>query len=151
MTDTNHKSEEMNLEDIRRDYSVGSLSHSDMTEDPLDKCREWLEDSLRLNVIEPTALIVSTATLDGQPYKSQVGARISPQSHPIPNRMFIVTEFAKEALKVGVKVPRPESWGGFEVTPHRIEFWQGRPSRLHDRVLYLLQEDGNWSLTRIAP
>lgn len=222
MIDTNHKGEEMNLEDIRRDYNVGSLSHSDMTEDPLDKCREWLEEALRLKVIEPTALIVSTATLDGQPctrtvllkeiteegkfvfysnyesrkghqidlnpkvsltflwhqlqrqihiegtcrhvapevsdayfakrpYKSQVGARISPQSHPIPNRMFIVTEFAKEALKVGVKVPRPESWGGFEVTPHRIEFWQGRPSRLHDRFLYLLQEDGSWSLTRIAP
>ena len=52
----------MNLEDIRRDYNVGSLSHSDMTEDPLDKCREWLEDALRLKVIEPTALIVSTAT-----------------------------------------------------------------------------------------
>lgn len=85
---------------------------------------------------------------------SRVGARISPQSQPIPSRAFIATEFAKESFKyTGTfrKVPRPDNWGGFEVIPSRVEFWQGRESRLHDRFLYELQEDGTWSLERLAP
>ena len=100
-------------------------------------------------ILEPE---LSDAYFKTRPYKSRVGARISPQSHPIPDRNFIYTEFAKEALKyTGREVPRPETWGGFAVQAHRIEFWQGRESRLHDRFLYLLQPDGSWSLDRLAP
>ena len=60
--------------------------------------------------------------------------------------------FASESLRfVGREVPRPETWGGFIVKPSRIEFWQGRDSRLHDRFLYELQADGHWDLHRLAP
>ena len=87
-----------------------------------------------------------------RPYKSRVGARISPQSQPIPSREYIMMRFAAESLRfVGREVPRPEHWGGFVVTPSRIELWQGRDSRLHDRFLYELQADGSWSLERLAP
>lgn len=102
-----------------------------------------------VRVLEPE---LSDAYFDQRPYTSRVGARISPQSHPIPAREFIMTEFAKESLKfLGRKVPRPATWGGFAVKAERIEFWQGRKSRLHDRFLYLPKEDGTWSLTRLAP
>ncbi len=95
---------------------------------------------------------LSDAYFRTRPYKSRVGARISPQSHPIPGRSFIVTEFAKESIKfVGREVPRPDSWGGFAVRAMRIEFWQGRESRLHDRFLYEREADGSWSIRRIAP
>ncbi|SUB88167.1 Pyridoxine/pyridoxamine 5'-phosphate oxidase [Porphyromonas macacae] len=95
---------------------------------------------------------VSDAYFRTRPYKSRVGARISPQSQPIPGRSFIVAEFAKESLKfIGREVPRPDSWGGFAVKAVRIEFWQGRESRLHDRFLYEKQPDGTWSFGRIAP
>ena len=87
-----------------------------------------------------------------RPYKSRVGARISPQSQPIPSREYIMMRFAAESLRfVGREVPRPDNWGGFAVTPSRIELWQGRDSRLHDRFLYELQEDGSWSIHRLAP
>ena len=87
-----------------------------------------------------------------RPYKSRVGARISPQSQPIPSREYIMMRFASESLRfVGREVPRPEYWGGFAVVPRRIEFWQGRDSRLHDRFLYERQGDGSWQIHRLAP
>lgn len=95
---------------------------------------------------------LSDAYFATRPYKSRVGARISPQSRPIPNRDYIYINFAKEAAKfIGQTVPRPDSWGGFAVSPTRIEFWQGRESRLHDRFAYTLQEDGSWQADRLAP
>lgn len=87
-----------------------------------------------------------------RPYKSRIGARVSPQSQPIPSREYIMIRFAAESLRfAGRTVPRPESWGGYAVRPERIEFWQGRDSRLHDRFLYERQSDGSWSLVRLAP
>lgn len=87
-----------------------------------------------------------------RPYKSRVGARISPQSQPIPSREYIMMRFAAESLRfVGQTVPRPKNWGGWAVVPERIEFWQGRDSRLHDRFLYEQKEDGRWDIHRLAP
>lgn len=58
----------------------------------------------------------------------------------------------KEAAQwIEKEVERPQQWGGYAVTPTRIEFWQGRPNRLHDRFLYTLQKDGTWKVTRLAP
>lgn len=87
-----------------------------------------------------------------RPYKSKIGARISPQSHVIGSRVEIMRAFVYEAAKcAGQTIKRPDNWGGFAVNPTRFEFWQGRESRLHDRFQYTLQEDGNWKKERLAP
>ena len=87
-----------------------------------------------------------------RPYKSRIGARISPQSRPIASRMQLMRSFVQEAARwIGKEVERPEHWGGYAVTPTRIEFWQGRPNRLHDRFLYTLEPKGNWEISRLAP
>ncbi|WP_321330819.1 pyridoxamine 5'-phosphate oxidase [uncultured Bacteroides sp.] len=95
----------------------------------------------------------SDAYFKTRPYKSRIGARISPQSRPVGSRVEIMRLFVAEAARwIGREVERPDNWGGYEVTPTRIEFWQGRPSRLHDRFLYILQEDKqNWKRERLAP
>lgn len=94
----------------------------------------------------------SDAYFATRPYKSRIGARISPQSHVISSRMEIMRAFVYEATKLtGQTVKRPDNWGGFAVTPTRFEFWQGRESRLHDRFQYTLREDGSWEIARLAP
>ena len=86
----------------------------------------------------------SDAYFASRPYKSKIGARISPQSHVIGSRMEIMRAFVREAATwIGQSIKRPDNWGGFAVTPFRFEFWQGRESRLHDRFLYSQQADGS--------
>ncbi len=66
--------------------------------------------------------------------------------------MQLIRSFVREAARrIGKEVERPDNWGGYAVTPTRIEFWQGRPNRLHDRFLYTLQPDGEWKISRLAP
>lgn len=106
--------------------------------------------------IEGTAAKVEPAESDEyfrvRPYKSRIGARISPQSQSIKSRMQLMRAFVREAARwLGKNVERPANWGGYAVTPTRIEFWQGRPNRLHDRFLYTLQPDGEWEISRLAP
>lgn len=115
----------------------------------------WHELERQVN-IEGVATRVSPQESDEyfrkRPYKSRIGARISPQSEPVESRMQLIRKFVKEAFRWGGKeVDRPEHWGGFAVTPTRIEFWQGRPSRLHDRFLYILQSKDTWKRERLAP
>ncbi len=87
-----------------------------------------------------------------RPYKSRIGARISPQSQPIASRMDIIQAFLKESIRyAGREIERPDNWGGYAVSPSRIEFWQGRENRLHDRFLYTLQSDWSWKIERLAP
>lgn len=94
----------------------------------------------------------SDAYFRSRPYKSRIGARISPQSQAIGGRMEIMRAFVRESVKyAGREVERPGNWGGYSVTPIRMEFWQGRSSRLHDRILYTLQEGGKWKKERLAP
>jgi pyridoxamine 5'-phosphate oxidase len=87
-----------------------------------------------------------------RPFASQLGACVSPQSTVIENREWLETQYRDLEKKVsnGV-VQRPEHWGGYIVKPVIIEFWQGRPSRLHDRIEYSLQENGEWKPVRLAP
>ncbi|MFC6999692.1 pyridoxamine 5'-phosphate oxidase [Rufibacter roseus] len=88
-----------------------------------------------------------------RPIGSQIGAWASPQSQPIPNRAALANLEKEYTQKFeGLpEIPRPEHWGGYRVVPDRIEFWQGRPSRLHDRLVFKLQEDDTWKLQRLAP
>jgi pyridoxamine 5'-phosphate oxidase len=93
----------------------------------------------------------SDAYFNSRPVGSRLGAWASPQSQKITDRSIL--EQALESVKTEygeLTIPRPPHWGGYRVTPSRIEFWQGRSSRLHDRILYE-QVDGNWQISRLAP
>ena len=85
-----------------------------------------------------------------RPLDSRIGAWASPQSQVIPGRTVLVTEAAKYGLKFAMHPPRPPHWGGYRLQPDTGEFWQGRKSRLHDRLRYRLR-DGAWLRERLAP
>jgi pyridoxamine 5'-phosphate oxidase len=85
-----------------------------------------------------------------RPLDSRIGAWASPQSQVISGRTQLVKNAAEYALKFALNPPRPPHWGGFRVKPEVLEFWQGRPSRLHDRIQYVLQ-NGQWKIQRLAP
>ncbi len=87
-----------------------------------------------------------------RPLSSQVGAWASPQSSVIKNRDIIEDNVKKyEAQFADSSISRPPHWGGYRLQPKTIEFWQGRPSRLHDRLLYTLLENNEWKIERLAP
>ncbi len=85
-----------------------------------------------------------------RPLDSRLGAWASPQSQVISSRAVLVAQAAQTALRYGLNPPRPPHWGGYRLSPHRWEFWQGRKSRLHDRLSYRL-ENGLWLRERLAP
>jgi pyridoxamine 5'-phosphate oxidase len=86
-----------------------------------------------------------------RPRESRLSAWISPQSQEVPNRAFLEDAFARAAAQYTRKrVPRPPFWGGFRLIPDEIEFWQGQPHRLHDRVCYRKQARG-WRAITLAP
>lgn len=87
-----------------------------------------------------------------RPRESQLGAIASPQSDVIESRELLEQEFQELEQKYSDRtIERPNHWGGYRLVPERIEFWKGRPGRLHDRLLYELQADGEWNRTRLAP
>ena len=86
----------------------------------------------------------------GRPLGSRLGAWASPQSRVIAGRDELDAAYAEAAARWGEDVPPPEHWGGLRVVPETVEFWQGRSSRLHDRLLYVC-DAGNWSVERLAP
>jgi pyridoxamine-phosphate oxidase len=212
----------INIANIRREYSKGGLNRSDVPDNPLLLFEQWLQEAIEAKADEPTAVIVGTVSPEGKPstrtvllkelcegkflfytnyesrkgrhiagnpnvsltfvwhklerqihiegeavkvlpqisdhyfktrpYKSRIGARISPQSQVIGSRGDIIQAFIREAVRyAGRDIERPEYWGGYAVTPVRMEFWQGRESRLHDRFLYTLESDKNWKIDRLAP
>ena len=94
----------------------------------------------------------SAAYFHSRPKASQLGAWASNQSRVIPNRQVLEQRLSQlQEEYSNNSVPLPEHWGGFRVVPNRIEFWQGRPSRLHDRLVYDLQEEGSWQIKRLSP
>jgi pyridoxamine 5'-phosphate oxidase len=112
-----------------------------------------LERQIRIEgVLEKVSKEESDKYFHSRPKDSQVGAVASPQSQEIPDRNFLEKKW-EELSKTyeGKEVPKPSFWGGYVLKPRVIEFWQGRPSRLHDRILYKKVDNKNWKKVRLAP
>ncbi len=94
----------------------------------------------------------SDAYFQSRPRGSQLGAWVSHQSHVVASRAVLEARQQElDAQFAGQPIPRPDHWGGFRVIPDTLEFWQGRPSRLHDRIRYRLDDAGAWAIERLAP
>lgn len=95
---------------------------------------------------------MSDGYFESRPEGSRLGAMVSPQSEVIPSRDYLENNLKElEKQFEGKEIPRPEHWGGYIVKPVEVEFWQGRPNRLHDRIRYKLQQDFSWKIERLAP
>ncbi len=209
-----------NIADIRRDYSLLSLSENDMAVNPIEQFARWWNDAINSEIAEVNAMTLATATKDGKPsarivllkgfdengfifftnYEShkgkeleenpyaaliffwkeierqiriegevkkidaaesdayfnsrpegsRIGAWASPQSNIIANRELLEQNVKQYAEEFKNSIPRPPFWGGYRVMPLKIEFWQGRSNRLHDRIQYTKTE-GSWKVDRLAP
>lgn len=100
--------------------------------------------------VEKLSAEASDEYFASRPYTSRLGAWASEQSSVIAGKAVVVARAAAVGIKHPLHVPRPPHWGGFLLIPDRIEFWQGRPSRLHDRIQYRLEDD-SWIKERLAP
>jgi pyridoxamine 5'-phosphate oxidase len=210
----------LDLHDIRQDYSKQSLNEADCCANPLEQFQKWLTAAMHAKVNEPTAMNIATVDQHGRPnarivllkevtahgfvfftnyhsrkgralsqhpyaaltffwpelerqvrvegvvqplpaadsdayfhsrpYSSRIGAWASEQSTVISSKTELMARAAKLSAKYLLNVPRPPHWGGYIVQPELIEFWQGRPSRLHDRIQYELQNN-LWIKKRLSP
>ena len=115
----------------------------------------WPELERQVNIegrVVKSSNSASDTYFNSRPWKSRIGAIISPQSQSIDSRTVIKKAFVLEAAKhITDSIPRPNHWGGFEIIASRIEFWQGRENRLHDRILFSRDSDNQWVVSRLAP
>jgi pyridoxamine 5'-phosphate oxidase len=210
----------MNLKDIRKNYSRETLSEKSLR-DPFPLFEQWMEEAIEGRVNEPTAMVLSTVSMEHKPssrvvllklltregfhfftnyksrkgieisanshvallffwpelerevriegvathsskevsdqyfnerpYESQISAIVSPQSRVVESRDSLEQLWKDRQLSAnGGKLERPEEWGGYFVQPTSFEFWQGRPNRLHDRILFE-KGDAGWVVSRLAP
>jgi pyridoxamine 5'-phosphate oxidase len=210
------------VQDLRRNYTMGELDETSVTDHPVDQFGIWFEQACKAQLLEPNAMSLATSTPQGQtslrtvllkgydkrgfnfftnlesnksieiqsnpnvsllfpwlplerqviisgkaasmsrsevlkyfvtrPVDSQIGAWASNQSRIITTRKLLEMKFDEIKRKFSDgKVPLPSFWGGFRVIPRTVEFWQGRPSRLHDRIQYTLSDEGEWKRARLAP
>jgi pyridoxamine 5'-phosphate oxidase len=111
-----------------------------------------LERVVRIEgVVEKVSAEESDAYFHSRPLDSRIGAWASPQSEVIASRRVLVTNAALYGAKFLLQPPRPPHWGGYRLKPDNWQFWQGRKSRLHDRLRYTLQADASWLRERLAP
>jgi pyridoxamine 5'-phosphate oxidase len=213
--------QDRDLASLRAEYQLAGLDESDLAPDPFAMFRRWFDAARTAGVLEPNAMVLSTASVDGlpsartvllkglthhgfvfftnyesrkaaelganphcsllfgwyelqrqvriegaasripradteayfasRPRDSQIGAWASPQSSVVGSRAELDAAYAEtEARFAGTEVPAPPHWGGYLVTPERVEFWQGRRSRMHDRLAYLRDGSG-WATERLGP
>ena len=155
---------EINLASIRQEYTKGGLRESELPDNPFLLFSQWLQEAIDSKVDEPTAMLVGTVSPEGKPstrtvllkdlhddkfifysnYESRKGRQLA--QNPAISLSFVWHQLERQ-----VHMERPAHWGGYAVIPERIEFWQGRPNRLHDRIVYTLQPDGHWKKERLAP
>lgn len=120
-------------------------------------CLHFFWPSLERQIIikvnlEKIAENLSDGYFHSRPKGSQLGAAVSPQSQVIPDKEFLEVKLKELEKKYeNSEVPRPENWGGYIAKPYEIEFWQGRPNRLHDRIIYELIDGLDWKISRLAP
>tara|TARA_B100000900_G_scaffold414901_1_gene442981 strand:- start:3006 stop:3641 length:636 start_codon:yes stop_codon:yes gene_type:complete len=115
----------------------------------------WREQERQVRIsgiVVKTDVQESKSYFETRPYLSKIGAAASDQSQPITSRQELEEKFDSFTKKYpeGTEVPMPENWGGYLIIPNRYEFWQGREGRLHDRLVFCL-EDGHWNIKRIQP
>ncbi len=125
----------------------------EMDENPHVACCLWWPETERQVRVEGVIEVLHAADAEayfrGRPYDSQIATLASPQSEEIANREWLEAEVARLRALHPEEVPMPERWTGYFVRPSRWEFWQGRPARLHDRLL--LEWQGVWQIKRLAP
>jgi pyridoxamine 5'-phosphate oxidase len=112
-----------------------------------------LERQVRITgLIQKVSAQVSDEYFNSRPELSRISAVASPQSNVIDSRQWLEDEVNKVMNALGGKpLRRPDNWGGYLVRPITVEFWQGRPNRLHDRLQYTLEKNGEWKIERLAP
>ena len=111
-----------------------------------------LERQVRITgLVEKISEAESDAYFNSRPLLSRIGANASPQSKVIPGREWLEEAFEHLQTHQAENIARPGHWGGYRIKPVIIEFWQGRPNRLHDRLQYTLEENGSWKIERLAP
>jgi pyridoxamine 5'-phosphate oxidase len=114
----------------------------------------WIELERQVRIdgtIIKTSAEESDAYFASRPLGSRIGAWASEQSRIIANRAVLEAREREISARYGANPPRPPYWGGYRLVPEAIEFWQGRPSRLHDRVLYTSEPSGGWRISRLSP
>lgn len=132
-----------------------SVKGQDISENPHVSLVFFWKELERQVCIEGVAEKVSAEESDAyfasRPEGSRLGAWASPQSQQIPGRAVLDENYSKYQQEFGSDIPRPLHWGGYRVIPTQIEFWQGRTSRMHDRIFFTLNAENNWQKSRLAP
>lgn len=136
--------------------SYASAKGRDLSENPVAEAAFYwreLERQVRIHgKVERVTRGESEEYFATRPVGARIGACASPQSQPLRDRAELEERFAGVAAQYpDGAIPLPEHWGGYRIVPQRVEFWQGRPSRLHDRIVFEKGENGGWGIRRLGP